>query len=67
VREASLESRPHLFAGTAGLVKVVGCDPDADPEAKRGHEDGEDKRMGDLPALPPNPRQTPLASALLRI
>jgi hypothetical protein len=51
----------------AGSIEMMGCDPDANPKAKGGHQRGEDKRMDDFPPLPPNLCQAPLASALLRI
>jgi len=51
----------------AGSFEMMGCDPDANPKTKGGHQRGEDERVNDLPSLPPNLCQAPLASALLRI
>jgi hypothetical protein len=47
--------------------EMMGCYPDANPKTKGSHQRGEDERVNDLPPFPPNLRQAPLASALLRI
>lgn len=49
------------------LLEMMRADPPPDPQTKAKHGEHEEDRMDDLPALPPDLRDSPLAAALPQI